>query len=148
MSYARQNRATIRNAFGRLTRGYDVFIESGMSQLLDDAMNYAISIHDHGHFGHRTTEDSYGWVLIHNGEIKQLKVNEGRHGSGNAESQLRSVASEISEKGWIGVVLASMTVSNGRKPLFFEVSYELGVLNFTADEIADHFNEYFKPLHR
>ena len=33
-----------------------------------------------------------------------------------------------------------------RKPIYFEIDYEIGVLEFTADEIAEHFHEYFKQI--
>ena len=143
----RRNDVVVRNAFKRLEASKDAAIESGMVRLLGDAVQYAISIHDHEHFGHRITGDSYGWALLHNRTIKQMQVNGGRHGQGDAEDQLREVARGVTKDGWVGIILSSMLMAFGnRKPIYFEVDYEMGILDMTQDEIRDHFTEYFKPI--
>lgn len=147
MSDARRNDSIVKKALQRLSHDKDVIIENGMKRLLNDAMEYAISIHDHEHFGHRSTDNSYGWCLLHDGEIKQIFVNTGRHGEGEAALQLREAASRINKSGWVGIVLASMTVANQKgRPIYFQVDYEMGVLEMTMDEIKDYFNVYFKPI--
>lgn len=147
MSYAQGNSRTILNAFNRLRKSKDRVIEAGFPRLLNDAMLYAISIHDHEHFGHRTHDNSYGWALVHDGKVVRMQVNGGQHGHGDAEDQLRTVAGRITRKGWVGVILASMIASYGRrKPFYYEVDYEMGILDMTQDEIQDHFTEYFKPI--
>lgn len=147
MGYAQRNETTILKAFKRLERNRDKVIEEGMPRLLNDAMAYAISIHDHEHFGHRTHDNSYGWALVHDRKLVRLQVNGGRHGHGEAEEQLKEVCGRITRQGWVGVILASMSVAFGRrKPIYFEVDYEMGVLDFTKDEIQAHFAEYFKPI--
>ncbi len=144
-----RNGAVVRRAFKRLEDNKDAVIESGMVRLLGDAVQYALSIHDHEHFGHRITGDSYGWALLHNRELKQIQVNGGRHGQGDAEDQLRDVARSINKDGWVGIILSSMSMAFGnRKPIYFEIDYEMGVLDMTQDEIQDHFDEYFKPITR
>lgn len=145
--YERRNDTTIRKAFRRLQVNKDSVIEDGMRRLLKDATEYAVSVHDHEHFGHRITGNSYGWALVHDGAVKHIQVNSGKHGQGDAEDQLRSVAGRINREGWVGIILASMYMEFGRrKPIYFEVDYEIGVLDFTQDEIADHFAEYFRPI--
>lgn len=147
MSNSQRNDQVVKNALERLSRDKDVIIEDGMQRILSDAMNYAISIHDYEHFGHRTTDNSYGWCLLHNGEIKHIFVNDGRHGEGEAGMQLRDAASSINKSGWVGIILASMTVTNEKgRPIYFEIDYEMGVLDMTIDEIKDNFNVYFKPI--
>lgn len=146
---SRRNDLIVRNAFKRLEANKETMIESGMVRLLGDAVQYAISIHDHEHFGHRITGDSYGWALVHNGAIKRMQVNGGRHGQGDAEDQLRDVARGVTKEGWVGIILSSMSMAFGnRKPIYFEVDYEMGILDMTQDEIQDHFNDYFKPITR
>lgn len=144
---ARNNSKVIDKAVKRLQANADTIIEKGMKRLLADAMAYALDVHDAEHFGHRTTEDSYGWALVKRGRVVALETNKGKHGKGEAERQLRDVASGVSKDGWVGIVLASMTAQRDTgKPIIFVVDYEIGVLNFTADEIKDYFNVYFKPI--
>lgn len=147
MGYESSNRRVIKKAFEKLKNNKDAIIEDGMSRLLNDAVAYAISIHDIEHFGHRTTGNTYGWALLLDGVIKRIWTNAGRHGQGDAEEQLREVSRMAKQSGWVGIILSSMYLSFGRrKPIYFEVDYELGVIYMTQDEIKDHFTEYFKPI--
>lgn len=142
-----KNERVIRRAFSRLSKNKDKVIEEGMCKLLKDAMEYAISIHDHEHFAHRINDNSYGWALLHDRSVVRLQVNGGRHGHGDAEDQLQNAVRSVTKDGWVGVILASMLLQFGRKkPVYFEVDYEIGVLDFTKDEIADYFTKYFRPL--
>ena len=147
MSYLRENNRKIDKAFQRLVLQKDEIIKAGMLRLMDDAMAYAISIHDSTHWGHRSTGDSYGWALVHNGGIVALKVNTGHHGEGEAERQLRQAVGSVRSTGWVGILLASLRVENDRQSsILFQIDYEIGVLNFTQDEIKDYFTNYFKPI--
>lgn len=147
--YASRNSKVIQKGFDRLRRNKDSVIEDGMARLLNDAVAFAISRHDHEHFAHRVSANSYGWALLFNGGIRRLWTNGGNHGQGNAEEQLRNVASSVTKDGWVGIILASMSMAYGRrKPFYFEVDYERGIFNLTQDEISDRFNEYFKPIER
>lgn len=145
--FEQRNERCIQRAFKRLSARKDAIVEDGMSRLLNDAVAYAISIHDYEHFGHRITGNSYGWALLFDGSIKRIWTNEGRHGQGDAEDQLRSVAQGVRKGGWVGIILSSMSMSFGRrKPIYFEVDFEMGVLESTKDEIADYFKDYFRPI--
>lgn len=146
-NYQQQNDRRIKAAFDRFAKRKDAIIEDGMRRLMKDAMEYALDLHDYEHHAHRTHEDSYGWAVLHDGQIKHLQVNGGRHGHGLAEAQIRDVATRAKQTGWVGILLASMVLEyEKRKPTFFEVDYEMGILNATADEIGDFFKEYFKPI--
>ena len=147
MSYQRENDRKIRDAFKRFSLTKDQIIERGMRAVMEDAMNYALQIHDAGHWGHRSTGDSYGWALCHKRTIVALKVNEGHHGSGDAEFQLRTAAQGASPDGWTGILLASLRAETDRQSsILFAIDYEIGVLEFTKDELQDYFKTYFKPI--
>lgn len=145
--YTVRNDRLIDRAFSRLPVVKDRVVEDGMCRLLKDAMEYAISNHDHNHFGHRIHDNSYGWALLHDHSVVRLQVNGGRHGHGDAEDQLMIAARSVTKGGWVGILLASMVLQFGRKkPVYFEIDYEHGILEFTKDDIQSHFKEYFKPL--
>lgn len=142
-----RNNLVINRAFTRLRKSEDVMIKDGMRRILKDAMEYALSQHDHDHFGHRIHDNSYGWAIVHNGKLVELQINGGRHGHGDAEDQLREVAGEVGKPGWVGILLASMLLQfNGRKPIYFEIDYEVGILAATASNVQDWFKTYFKPI--
>lgn len=143
--YERKNDSVIRRAFARLSREKDASIESGMKDLLENAMLFAIGEHDNRHWFHKATANSYGWALLHDGKAVAHKVNEGRHGDGNAYGNLMEVSRVVSQVGWVGILVASM---EGEKPMFFAVDYEIGLLQETAIHSREDFNRFFKPLHR
>ncbi len=142
-NYKQRNKSAIRRGFNTLLRDKDLVIESGMKDLLENAMLYAIGEHDNRHWLHKSTANSYGWVLLHNGDAVAHKVNEGRHGDGNAYSDLMLVSREVSQTGWVGILLASM---HGDRPMYFEVTYEEGLLEETADHTEESFNKFFKQI--
>lgn len=142
-----RNSVVINRAFSRIRRSEETTIKNGMRRILKEAMEYALSQHDHDHFGHRIHENSYGWALVHNGKLVELQINGARHGHGDAEDQLREVAAGIGRKGWVGIVLASMVLEfNGRKPVYFEIDYEVGIFAATTDKVEDWFKTYVKPM--
>lgn len=142
-----RNSVVINRAFSRIRRSEETIIKNGMRRILKEAMEYALSQHDHDHFGHRIHENSYGWALVHNGKLVELQINGARHGHGDAKDQLREVAAGIGRKGWVGIVLASMVLEfNGRKPVYFEIDYEVGIFAATTDKVEDWFKTYVKPM--
>lgn len=142
-----RNERAIRKGFSRLSADKDKVIEDGMSRLLKMGMDFAISQHDHNHFGHRINDNSYGWALVRDHNVVRLGVNGGRHGHGDAEDQLQNAAKSITKSGWVGIILASMMLQFGRrKPIYFEIDYEMDVLELTKKEIESNFSDYFKPL--
>lgn len=143
--YQQRNKSVIERAFKRLSVNKDRVIEEGMKDLLENAMLYALGEHDNRHWLHKSTANSYGWALLHNGEAVAHKVNEGRHGDGNALSDLMAVSREVSQTGWVGILLASL---HGDRPMYFAVDYEEGLLEETADHASDNFKRFFKPIVR
>lgn len=141
--YQQRNNTVIRKAFARLLGSKERVIEEGMKDLLENAMLYAIGEHDNRHWLHKSTANSYGWTLLHNGEAVAHKVNEGRHGDGNAFSDMMNVSREVSQTGWVGILLASL---HGDRPMYFAVTYEEGLLEETADHARESFERFFKPI--
>ena len=133
----------ISGAFSRLRGSKDRVIEAGMKDLLEAAMLGALSLHDTTHWLHKSTENSYGWCLLHDGHAVAMKVNEGMHGRGRAEEQLMAVSREVSQQGWVGILLASM---EGDRPMYFSIDYEDWILLVSADDIRDNFLLFFNIL--
>ena len=147
MGFEARNSAEIKRSFSRLRKSEESVVKNGMRRILNDAMEYAISVHDHHHFGHRTNDNSYGWALVHDGKLVELHINGARHGHGDAEEQLQDVARGIGRKGWVGILLASMVLEfNRRKPIYFEIDYEIGIFAATTDKVEEWFKTYFKPI--
>jgi len=138
--YEKRNERVIRNAFKRLPASKDRVARKGLEDLLENAMLYALGEHDHRHWLHKSTANSYGWAIVHNGSVVAHKVNEGRHGDGNAYSDMMSVARGVSQSGWIGILLASM---HGDRPMYFAVDYERALLEETADVTKENFGLFF-----
>ena len=147
MGYVQQNEKKIKRGLKWLEQTRDAIIEEGMKNLLQAELLNALAIHDDAHYGHRITEDSHGWALVKNGQIIQMGVNEGRHGSGNATREMQTVAQSIGTTGYVGIILASMdaTRDNGR-PIIFEVDFELDVLNAVSGDIKANIKKYIKPI--
>lgn len=145
--YERQNERAIDRGLKWLKTSGDAIIQNGMITLLKEASEFAISLHDHQHFGHRVAADSHGWALVKDGRVLQMEVNEGRHGQGKAHKQLRDVAQSIATPGYVGILLASMSANreDGR-PIMFEIEFEIDVLSMSADEIRSNFDKYFKTI--
>lgn len=137
-SYVSRNNAVIGKAFSRLSKSKDSVIEKGMKDLLESAMLYAIGAHDQNHWFHKSTADTYGWMLLHDGVGVAHKVNEGRHGEGQAYASLMAVSREVPQKGWVGVLLAYMG-----KPMYFVVEYEEEILWATRNVTKENFRLFF-----
>ena len=146
-NYQQQNDRKIKAAFKRLVITKDIIIERGMKELMQHAMLYALQVHDTHHVFHKITQDSYGWSVVHDGKVVAYGVNGGRHGEGKAYANLMAESRNHSE-GWVGILLAGMVADddNRKKPMFFEVDYEMGVLNETSSEIESVFKKYFRPI--
>ena len=141
MGHLSRNNSVIEKGFSRLLSNKDRVIEEGMKALLENAMLYAIGAHDHNHWFHKSTADTYGWILLHDGKGIAHNVNEGRHGEGNALGDLLAVSREVSQKGWVGVLLAYMG-----EPMYFVVEYEESILEQTADITRENFGLFFNVI--
>ena len=149
MGHERKNNTAIKRGFKRIASNKDLVIENGMRDLLENAMLYALGEHDATHWFHKSTENSYGWCILHDGHGVAYKVNEGRHGGGNAYEQLMAASREVSQTGWVGILLASFRAGDDRpnpRMFYFNVDYEMTVLANTADNAEQQFKRFFKPL--
>lgn len=135
------NDRTIENAFERLSGTSAKAVEDGMRRLLDEAMMFALQIHDAEHRKHIEAGDSYGWALWHDGSVVDTRVR-AKSGSTEAsvDTELRTMQPP-SQSGWCGVIMAGMTPK-----YWFSIDYENDILNMTADEVKDNFHKYFKKV--
>ena len=143
MGYIQKNKSVIKRGFKRLVTSEERVIEEGMKDLMENAMIAALSFHDATHFIHKSTENSYGWCVLHNGRAVASKTNDGRHGSGNAYEQLMAVSRNVSQDGWVGILLASM---EGDRPMYFAVNYEEWILLLTANDIRENWRLFFNVV--
>lgn len=137
----KQNSQTIGNAFARLRRMEEEVIRRGMYALLEDAVQIALELHDENHQAHIEIGDTYGWVLIHNGNIEELAVVSTPQNEGRATEQLRKKARWINKKGWVGIVMAGLEPAN-----YFSVTYESNLLYYTLQDIRQNFFQYFTAI--
>lgn len=146
-NYQRSNERKINRGFKRLNETKDIVIERGMRDLLETGMAYALNAHDHSHWLHTSTADSYGWALLHDGKAVAHRVNDGRHGDGRALADLMAVSREVPQTGWVGILLASLEAETDRGGnVYFAVEYEKSILNMTKDDMKKNFNRFFKRI--
>lgn len=137
----KKNERTIKNAFDRLKANKDEIIRSGMYDLLERAVWIALDAHDERHQSHIEMGDTYGWMLVHNGNIEEISVVATDRNKGKTASMLRKKLKELPKKGWIGVVMA------GLKPAkYFSVVYELGMLDYSKQMTEQDFLKYFNEI--
>lgn len=135
------NAQIIKNAFARFTANKDEIIRSGMYELLEDAVQYALAIHDERHQAHIEIGDTYGWMLVHNHRIQEIAVVATADNRGKATKKLRSKLAKLPAKGWIGVVMAGLEPAD-----YFIVTYEVSIINKTANMTKQRFLQYFTEI--
>ena len=135
------NNDVIKNAFRRLTMTKDETIRAAMYGILEDAVQYALEIHDEIHQEHVAIGDTYGWMLVHNHKIQEVAVVSTSNNRGEATDLLQNYLKELPAKGWVGVVMAGMA-----KPSFFSVRYEEHILDETVQITRQNFFEYFTKI--
>lgn len=150
-NHLRRNEKAIKSGFSELTSVKDALIESGLKNVLEAGMKYAIAEHDHSHFAHRISDNSYGWVIVHDGAVVSYSANlshHGAYGNGGAYDMLMEKAREVASGGWHGILLASMEVDikNRREPLFLEVEYEMAVLDDVLEITESNLYKFFKAV--
>lgn len=147
--YKAKNDRTIHDGFRELGAYADIICANALCNVLNMAMQRILDDHDHTHFGHRLTGDSYGWMVFHDGKEYEDNINRGSYGTGNALELLREAGRERAIRGWSGILLASMEIDfKGRKPLFLEVQYEQDLLNSAADWTDKKLESYFREISR
>lgn len=135
------NEQIIKNAFARFSANKDEVIRSGMYGLLEDAVQFALAIHDERHQSHIEIGDTYGWMLVHNHRIEEISVVATADNRGKATKKLRSKLAKLPAKGWVGVVMAGLEPAN-----YFAVTYEVGIINNTATMTKQTFTRYFTEI--
>ncbi len=142
MKHLKKNSEKIDGAFSRFRAAKDEVIRRGMYKLLEEAVQYALMMHDERHQKHVEMGDTYGWMLVHNGAIEEVAVVAAPGEQGDAADGLKSKASELPKNGWAGIVMAGMRPSS-----YFAVSYEEDILSTTAGYLKwNGFNKYFRQL--
>lgn len=139
--YERQNEKVIEKAFKRFQKNAEVIIKSGMYDLLSDAVNVALELHDDTHRSHLSLGDTYGWMLLINGRIDKLEVTAHGDKVGEATMMLKNYATRLPSVGIIGIVMAGMKPAN-----FFSINYEKGILDNTITITRQTFLQYFKAI--
>ena len=135
------NDAAIQNAFVRLVTNKDLIVREGMCRVLEGAVHVALAAHDERHQKHLEIGDTYGWMLVHNGQVVDIEVMTNGDDQGDAKDQLLRKASSVPKRGWVGVVMAGM-----RPASYFAITYELGVLEHARNVTIFDFANYFRPI--
>ena len=140
-NYRNTNDTTIENAFARLSESYVKPVEDILKRLLYAGMMFALSAHDGEHKNHFRMGDSYGWALWRNGSLVASDVlAKSDNTKASVKSEIASMTPAVTE-GWYGVIMAGMVPK-----YYFAYDYENDILNMTAAEVAENFQNYFKQL--
>lgn len=132
------NASVIRNAFARIQRKAKEGSENCLRDMMDEAMRYALDIHDDRHQRHLEIGDAYGWIITHNGRTVDYEVTAGIKAS--RVSALRMLRNEAkkTKTGWCGILLATL------KPVtFYSFAYEEFVMSSTTSFSKRRFKELF-----
>ena len=140
-SLKKANNDVINKAFKRLTMTKDEAIKAAMYGILEDAVQYALEIHDEAHPDHIVFGDTYGWMLVHDHKIHEIAVVSTDKNEGETTELLQNHLNELPAKGWAGVVMAGMA-----KPSFFSIRYEEKILVQTVRITRQNFFEYFTKI--
>lgn len=140
--YQQRNSQVIEKAFAKLRANEEQVIRNGMYGLLEDAVKYALEIHDATHSRHLDFGDTYAWMLVHDGRIEEVVATAGKATlQGEATRQIEAMLPSVSKTGWVGVVMAGLS-----EPVYFSVDYEQDILNDTVSHTREGFSKYFKPI--
>ena len=140
MSLKSENDKRIKKAFARLRRSEQDLIPAALERFLTEAVKLALEFHDAEHQHHLEKGENYGWLIVHDGqEVKRYVKAEGSGPMGRANAALDQVLKEITDMGWVGVVMAGMHPKN-----YYTVDYELDILNDVMALTPELFDKYFK----
>lgn len=147
MGYLEQNKKTIEDAFAKALAGMDLTIQRGMESLLDLGVDYCLKHHHDVNEEHKKPhleheEGGYGWILLHKGtEVSRKLYGTNAEKKSEADAKLSLVASG-QNKGWVGIVLASLEPVKYYNVLYEFVPMRAGIRDLKAKD----FNKYFKPM--
>lgn len=116
-----------------------------MTDLLEKGVKYCLGSHDMKHHRHLEMGDSYGWVLLKDGnELKRKLYAEGAEAQGNASTALNEVSKSnaVKTSGYTGIVLAGM------HPItYFNVRFEFYAMRQGMRILSgEDFQKIFKPV--
>ena len=139
--YLAKNRAVIRSAFSRLRSESDATVLDGMTRITEAGLKYLLEAHDQlmPNLNHPGENDTLAAILVHDGHVVATFPHEGSDdfpGSASAEAArlLRGTS------GWIAIILSDMTMQ------WYRWDWEEGFLAYSADEIKENFQSFFKPI--
>ena len=138
---ARDNNSVIEAAFARLAAAEERSVREGLRRTLEEAVRYALDIHDERHQRHLASGDTYGWLIVHDGAAVQMEVRSAGEAIGDVTARLLRMEGRVRRTGWVGVVMAGMN-----PPSFFALDYEMDVMNDTVAMTARTFAENFKSV--
>lgn len=136
-----QNERTIQKAMNRFLANKELILRNGMYRLLDNAVETALKLHDDTHQSHVELGDTYGWMLVVDGNVDRIHVKSNGDKVGQASAMLRTYASKVPNIGMVGIVMAGMQPAN-----FFTINYEKGILESTIQITRQNFYQYFRKI--
>lgn len=155
MSYRTTNKQTIQNAFKTFNLRNESYIQEGMIKMAQAGLDYLIEAHEieshwdeGGEFDHPNQSDTTAWAIAHNGSIVRAAYYDGDKGSGIQERALSPDAMVVASKvaaqcraGWAICITADMKG-------WYNEEWEKIFMNYSRDQIMQHFHDYFKPVTR
>lgn len=138
---ATDNNSVIEAAFARLAATEERSVREGLRRTLEEAVQYALDIHDERHQRHLASGDTYGWLIVHDGAAVQMEVTSSGEAIGDVTARLLRMEGRVRRTGWVGVVMAGMN-----PPSFFALDYEMDVMHDTVAMTARTFADNFKAI--
>ena len=139
--YEKQNVKVIEKALERFLKNKRIILRNGMVNLLKDAVEVALSLHDDTHQSHLTLGDTYGWMLVMDGKMEKIEIQAKGDNVGQAESMLRTYVGKVPGEGIFGIVMAGMQPAN-----FFSINYEKSIFENTIRLTKGNFYQYFHKI--
>lgn len=153
MSYRTTNRQTINNAFKTFNLRIESYVEEGMLKMAQAGLEYLIEAHeidsaydpDKEELDHQHQSNTTAWAIAHNGRVVKAAYYDGDKGSGIQERALSPDAMQVASRiaagtsGWTICITADMKG-------WYREDYERVFMNYSRDQIMNHFHDYFKPV--
>ena len=136
------NAKTLDNAFKGLLKRVEVAIPKALEEVLDKAVNEAFDIHEFNTVlpGHKDHHDihlknqHYGWVLLHDGDVKKSKFWDGSTPS--TDWVMDAISKSVFATGWVGVLVCDL--SNERYP--YGTDFEIDLFNYIGEGFEYDYN--------
>lgn len=153
MSYRTTNRQTINNAFKTFNFRVESYIEEGMIKMAAAGLDYLIEAHeidaayDGEDFDHQHQSNTTAWAIAHNGKVVRAAYYDGDDDSGLQERALSPDAMQVASRIAAGTTGWAICITADMKGWYRE-DYEMIFMNYSRDQIMNHFHDYFKPVKR